>query len=51
MDKVLEEVDWLIKKLTSLGSDTSGNKSGPFLTVTPLSKTDEAREQKDIWGF
>ncbi|XP_009274903.1 PREDICTED: Fanconi anemia group I protein [Aptenodytes forsteri] len=25
-DKVLEEVDWLIKKLTSLGSDTSGNK-------------------------
>uniref|UniRef100_A0A8B9M9V7 FA complementation group I n=1 Tax=Accipiter nisus TaxID=211598 RepID=A0A8B9M9V7_9AVES len=51
VDKVLEEVDWLIKKLTSLGSDTSGNKSGPFLTVTPLSKTDEAREQKDIWGF
>uniref|UniRef100_A0A8B9M6K6 FA complementation group I n=1 Tax=Accipiter nisus TaxID=211598 RepID=A0A8B9M6K6_9AVES len=27
VDKVLEEVDWLIKKLTSLGSDTSGNKS------------------------
>ncbi|XP_062357068.1 Fanconi anemia group I protein isoform X3 [Cinclus cinclus] len=26
VDKVLEEVDWLIKKLTSLGSDTSGNE-------------------------
>ncbi|XP_059680182.1 Fanconi anemia group I protein isoform X2 [Gavia stellata] len=26
-DKVLEEVDWLIKKLTSVGSDTSGNKN------------------------
>uniref|UniRef100_A0A8C3K1B7 FA complementation group I n=1 Tax=Calidris pygmaea TaxID=425635 RepID=A0A8C3K1B7_9CHAR len=37
-DKVLEEVDWLIKKLTSLGSDTSGNKSDPFFTVTPFVK-------------
>uniref|UniRef100_A0A8C8ALB5 FA complementation group I n=1 Tax=Otus sunia TaxID=257818 RepID=A0A8C8ALB5_9STRI len=36
-DKVLEEVDWLIKKLTSLGSGTSGNKSGPFLTRSPYS--------------
>ncbi|XP_066414658.1 Fanconi anemia group I protein isoform X2 [Molothrus aeneus] len=29
VDKVLEEVDWLIKKLTSLGSDTSGNEKDP----------------------
>jgi len=48
---VLEEVDWLIKKLASLGSDTSGNKSGPFLTVKSLSKTDEDTEQKDILRF
>ncbi|NWS24427.1 FANCI protein, partial [Polioptila caerulea] len=27
VDKVLEEVDWLIKKLTSLGSDTSEDSS------------------------
>lgn len=47
-DKVLEEVDWLIKKLTSLGSDAPGNESGPVLTVTALSKTDKDREQKDI---
>uniref|UniRef100_A0A8B9FBX9 FA complementation group I n=1 Tax=Amazona collaria TaxID=241587 RepID=A0A8B9FBX9_9PSIT len=43
-DKVLEEVDWLIKKLTSLGSDTSGNTSVSLLNVTPLLKTDEDRE-------
>lgn len=48
VDKVLEEVDWLIKKLTSLGSDISGNESGPILTITPLSKTDKDRKQKDI---
>lgn len=48
VDKVLEEVDWLIKKLTSLGSDTSGNESDPVLTVTPLSKTDKDRERKYI---
>uniref|UniRef100_A0A8B9NZS6 FA complementation group I n=1 Tax=Apteryx owenii TaxID=8824 RepID=A0A8B9NZS6_APTOW len=35
-EKVLEEVDWLIKKLNSLGSDTSGNNSGPLLSVIPL---------------
>nr|XP_054497878.1 Fanconi anemia group I protein isoform X2 [Agelaius phoeniceus] len=29
VDKVLEEVDWLIKKLASLGSDTSGNEKDP----------------------
>lgn len=51
VDKVLEEVDWLIKKLTSLGSDISGNESGPILTGTSLSKTDKDRKQKDICGF
>ncbi|XP_069723350.1 Fanconi anemia group I protein isoform X3 [Phaenicophaeus curvirostris] len=50
-DKVLEEVDWLIKKLASLRSDTSGNKSGPLLTVTPLSKPDEIYSKKKFLDF
>ncbi|NWS98528.1 FANCI protein, partial [Mionectes macconnelli] len=38
MDKVLEEVDWLIKKLTSLGSDTSEDPSQPSNQTQALEK-------------
>ncbi|KAM6309128.1 Fanconi anemia group I protein [Aegotheles albertisi] len=37
-DKVLEEVDWLIKKLTSLGSDTSEDSSQASNQVQALEK-------------
>ncbi|KAJ7409413.1 Fanconi anemia group I protein [Willisornis vidua] len=38
VDKVLEEVDWLIKKLTSLGSDTSEDPSQPSNPTQTLEK-------------
>ncbi|NXG09922.1 FANCI protein, partial [Sakesphorus luctuosus] len=38
VDKVLEEVDWLIKKLTSLGSDTSEDASQPSNPTQTLEK-------------
>ncbi|XP_050165531.1 Fanconi anemia group I protein isoform X1 [Myiozetetes cayanensis] len=38
VDKVLEEVDWLIKKLTSLGSDTSEDLSQPSNQTQALEK-------------
>ncbi|NXC34563.1 FANCI protein, partial [Campylorhamphus procurvoides] len=38
VDKVLEEVDWLIKKLTSLGSDTSEDPSQPSNQTQALEK-------------
>ncbi|NXP23722.1 FANCI protein, partial [Scytalopus superciliaris] len=38
VDKVLEEVDWLIKKLTSLGSDTSEDPSQPSNQMQALEK-------------
>ncbi|NXA06158.1 FANCI protein, partial [Sapayoa aenigma] len=38
VDKVLEEVDWLIKKLTSLGSDTSEDSSQPSNQTQALEK-------------
>ncbi|NXC17231.1 FANCI protein, partial [Corythaeola cristata] len=37
-DKVLEEVDWLIKKLTSLGSDTSEHSSQASNQIQALEK-------------
>ncbi|XP_057280251.1 Fanconi anemia group I protein [Pezoporus wallicus] len=37
-DKVLEEVDWLIKKLTSLGSDTSEESSQASNQIQALEK-------------
>ncbi|NWU81306.1 FANCI protein, partial [Onychorhynchus coronatus] len=38
VDKVLEEVDWLIKKLTNLGSDTSEDPSQPSNQTQALEK-------------
>ncbi|NXM31653.1 FANCI protein, partial [Oxyruncus cristatus] len=38
VDKVLEEVDWLIKKLNSLGSDTSEDPSQPSNQTQALEK-------------
>ncbi|XP_032556209.1 Fanconi anemia group I protein isoform X1 [Chiroxiphia lanceolata] len=38
VDKVLEEVDWLIKKLTSLGSNTSEDPSQPSNQTQALEK-------------
>ncbi|NWR31006.1 FANCI protein, partial [Tachuris rubrigastra] len=38
VDKVLDEVDWLIKKLTSLGSDTSEDLSQPSNQTQALEK-------------